>query len=75
MKLEQNQDANVRRVFDLQKLRKSLNRLKSDLHVFKLSKQLQKYSARQKQDGSGEASEEAEQKKSNNDSGQNVDSD
>ena len=40
--LEKCQDANIRRIFDLQKLRKSLNRLKNDLYVFKLSKKLQK---------------------------------
>ena len=38
--LEKCQDANIRRIFDLQKLRKSLNRLKNDLYVFKLSKKL-----------------------------------
>ena len=39
--LEKCQDANIRRIVDLQKLRKSLNRLKNDLYVFKLSKRLQ----------------------------------
>lgn len=40
--LDKCQDNNIRRILDLQKLRKSLNRLKNDLYVFKLSKKLQK---------------------------------
>jgi len=39
-KLEKCQDNNIRRIVELQKLRKSLNRLKNDLYVFKLSKRL-----------------------------------
>jgi len=42
--LDKYQDSNIRRILDLQKLRKSLNRLKNDLYVFKLSKRLQKES-------------------------------
>ena len=48
-KYDQCLDANVRRVFDFQKLRKSLMRLKSDLHVFKLSKELQGYDKNKKE--------------------------
>lgn len=39
-KYEKLVDLNVRRVTDLQKLRMGLNRLKSDLQVFQLSKKL-----------------------------------
>ena len=39
-KLEKCQDNNIRRILDLQKLRKSLKRLENDLYVFKLSKKL-----------------------------------
>ena len=41
LQLDKYQDNNIRRILDLQKLRKSLNRLKNDLYVFKLSKRLQ----------------------------------
>ena len=41
LQLDKCQDNNIRRILDLQKLRKSLNRLKNDLYVFKLSKKLQ----------------------------------
>ena len=40
LQLDKYQDNNIRRILDLQKLRKSLNRLKNDLYVFKLSKRL-----------------------------------
>ena len=46
--IEKHQDANVRRIVDLQKLRKCLNRLKNDLYVYKLSKNLQKESLRER---------------------------
>lgn len=46
--IEKHQDANVRRIVDLQKLRKCLNRLKNDLYVYKLSKKLQKESLRER---------------------------
>ena len=46
-------------------------RLKSDLHVFKLSKQLQKYNKSKTE----QEEEEPEQSKSANDSGQKIDSD
>ena len=39
-KIEKCQDNNIRRILDLQKLRKSLKRLENDLYVFKLSKKL-----------------------------------
>ena len=42
--LDQYQNNNIRRIMDLQKLRKCLNRLRNDLYVFKLSKKLQKES-------------------------------
>ena len=38
--LDQYQNNNIRRIMDLQKLRKCLNRLRNDLYVFKLSKKL-----------------------------------
>ena len=41
LQLEKCQDSNIRRILDMQKLRKCLNRLKNDLYVFKLSKRLQ----------------------------------
>ena len=42
--LDKYQNNNIRRIMDLQKLRKCLNRLRNDLYVFKLSKKLQKES-------------------------------
>ena len=39
-KIERMEDQNLRRVFDMQKLKKSLNRLKNELYYFKLSKNL-----------------------------------
>ena len=39
--LDKYQNNNIRRIMDLQKLRKCLNRLRNDLYVFKLSKKLQ----------------------------------
>lgn len=41
LQLDKCQDSNIRRILDMQKLRKCLNRLKNDLYVFKLSKRLQ----------------------------------
>ena len=38
--LDKYQNNNIRRIMDLQKLRKCLNRLRNDLYVFKLSKKL-----------------------------------
>ena len=40
-RIERMIDQNLRRVFDMQQLKKSLNRLKNDLYYFKLSKKLQ----------------------------------
>ena len=42
--LDKYRNNNIRRIMDLQKLRKCLNRLRNDLYVFKLSKKLQKES-------------------------------